>query len=374
MNLFKDLSKDGLRILYITIFMVLFSIIMVYSSSWPVANKEDLASYYYALRQLIFALMGFVVLYFVGKTDYKIYYKYAVPIFFLSLLVTAIVFIPGIGKEINSANRWIDLGIVDFMPSDILKFGAVNFAAYYISRNYKKNISTFKTVITIIFLVGLPTILVIAQPDLSTGIVIGASSFLIFCVSGLPYYIILSFILAGIFVVYVAIYWAKTGYSRVDRIVAFLDPLGNVSDEGWQLVQSLSAVSNGGILGVGFGKSQQKFLYLSQAHNDFIFAIISEEFGFLGAILLILIYLFFIISGIRIATKAKSIYSQLLVTGIVFIISIQALINISVVIGLIPPTGITLPFISYGGSSLIIMLGLVGIILNVDRSNKKENL
>ncbi|MDY6065144.1 MAG: putative lipid II flippase FtsW [Finegoldia sp.] len=374
MSFFKGLSKEGLRVLYITIFMTLFSVIMVYSSSWPVANSKDLPSYYYCLRQLIFALMGFAVLCFVSRSNYKIFHKYATQIFIISLILTAVTFIPGIGKEINSARRWIGLGIVDFMPSDLLKFGAVNFAAYYISRNYKKNMNLFKLVFHILVILGVPTILVILQPDLSTGIVVGASSFLIFCVSGLPYFITLGFILIGLFVMYVAIYWAKTGYSRIDRIVAFLDPLGNVSDEGWQLVQSLSAVSNGGILGVGFGKSQQKFLYLSQAHNDFIFAIISEEFGFLGAVLLILVYIFFAISGIRIAIRSKSIYSQLLVTGIVFIVILQALINISVVIGLIPPTGITLPFISYGGSSLIIMLGLVGIILNVDKNNNKENL
>ncbi len=365
------LSKDGRAIFYITIFLTVFGIIMVISSSWPTAYNEHKAWFHYGLRQTIFAILGFVAMFFISKIDNKNYKKNALLIYFISLILCLLVFTP-LGKEVNYAKRWIGYKSFRFMPSDILKFTSVNLAAVIISNNLKK-IKEFKTgFLRMLGLVAVSCGIVFIQPDLSTATVIGASIFCMFLVSGLNILYTVSTLLASILLGYIAVFKVKIGYNRVDRIVAFLDPLGNLNDEGWQLSQSLAAVSNGKFLGAGLGRSNQKFSYLSQAHNDFIFAIICEEFGFVGALILIAAYLLFLIFGIRIAMKTKQTYSRLLVTGILFIIGIQAYVNMSVVTGLIPPTGLTLPFISYGGTSLMIMLSLVGIILNVDIKNQEE--
>lgn len=365
------LSKDGKGILYITIFLTIFGIIMVLSSSWPTAVSEHKAWYYYGLRQGIFALLGFIFMKFTSVFDNENYKKNALWIFAFAILLCMLVFTP-LGKEINYAKRWIKIKSFSFMPSDILKFASINLAAAIVSQNIDK-IKTFKEgFMRMIILVAISGGVVFIQPDLSTAIVIIGSVFCVFMVSGLNNrYIISTFITALVFG-YIAIFKVKIGYSRIDRIIAFIDPLGNLEDEGWQLSQSLAAVSNGSFLGSGLGMSKQKFLYLSQAHNDFIFAIICEEFGFLGALVLIIAYFAFLVFGIRIAMKTKYIYSRLLVSGILFVIGIQAYVNMTVVTGLIPPTGLTLPFISYGGTSLMIMLALVGIILNVDRNNEEE--
>lgn len=365
------LSKDGKGILYITIFLTIFGIIMVLSSSWPTAVSEHKAWYYYGLRQAIFALLGFIFMKFTSVFNNENYKKNALWIFAFAILLCMLVFTP-LGKEINYAKRWIKIKSFSFMPSDILKFASINLAAAIVSQNIDK-IKTFKEgFLRMIILVAISGGVVFMQPDLSTAIVIIGSVFCVFMVSGLNIrYIISTFITALVFG-YIAIFKVKIGYSRIDRIIAFIDPLGNLEDEGWQLSQSLAAVSNGSFLGSGLGMSKQKFLYLSQAHNDFIFAIICEEFGFLGALVLIIAYFAFLVFGIRIAMKTKYIYSRLLVSGILFVIGIQAYVNMTVVTGLIPPTGLTLPFISYGGTSLMIMLALVGIILNVDRNNEEE--
>lgn len=365
------LSKDGKGIFYLSIFLTIFGIIMVLSSSWPTAVSEHRAWYYYGLRQGVFAILGFIVMQFTSKFDNENYKKNAIWIFLIAVVLCGLVFTP-LGKEINYAKRWIKIKSFSFMPSDVLKFASVNLAAAIVSSNINE-IKTFKEgFLRMIVLAGFSGGIVFLQPDLSTAIVIIGSVFCVFMVSGLNVKYIVSTLIAAVVFGYIAIFKVKIGYSRIDRIIAFIDPLGNLEDEGWQLSQSLAAVSNGSFLGSGLGMSKQKFLYLSQAHNDFIFAIICEEFGFLGAIILILAYFAFLVFGIRIAMKSKLIYSRLLVSGILFVIGIQAYVNMTVVTGLIPPTGLTLPFISYGGTSLMIMLGLVGIILNVDRNNEEE--
>ena len=365
------LSKDGKAVLYITIFLTIFGIIMVLSSSWPTAISDNKKWYYYGFRQGIFAILGFIVMYITSKYDTQNYKKNALWIFAFSLILCVLVFTP-LGKEINYARRWIKIRSFSFMPSDFLKFASVNLAATIISKNISK-IKNFKDgFLRMILLAGVSGVIVFIQPDLSTAIVIIGSVFCVFLVSGLNARYIFSTLFGVIVLGYLAIFKVKIGYSRIDRIIAFSDPLGHLDDEGWQLSQSLAAVSNGCFLGSGLGMSKQKFLYLSQAHNDFIFAIICEEFGFLGALVLIVSYFAFLVFGIRIALKTRYIYLRLLISGILFVIGIQAYVNMTVVTGLIPPTGLTLPFISYGGTSLMIMLGLVGIILNVDSNNLKN--
>ena len=258
------------------------------------------------------------------------------------------------------------------MPSDYLKAGSILYVARYIEAKYKE-LDTFKFgFIAMILFIIVPGGLIYKQPDLSTTIAYAGTIVVMFIASGVDLkptisLIILSIPAIGIF----SIIKSSSEYSRMSRVKAVLNPLKYFNDEGWQLSQSLFAISTGSILGLGIGKSRQKFLYLSEAHNDFIFAIICEEMGLIGGALVIGLFLTIIYRGMKIAFEAEDIYSKVVSVGIVTIIGLQAFINIATVLGLIPPTGIVLPFVSYGGSSIVVFMGLIGILLNI---SKKRNI
>lgn len=357
-------SKYDQSLLIVTLLLFLIGLVMVYSSSWPASAAENNSPFFIFQRQLLFGLAGIVVMLFCMKFPYKIFKNYAIPIFVISLFLALLVHSP-LGSTVNNARRWLEIGGMRFMPSDVLKFGAVCISSWYLSNNQKK-IKTFAYgFFPMILIAGLAGGAVYTQPDLSTAIVIIAAVLLLFLAAGSN---IKHFLVSGVFVVIfglIAIFYSNSAYSRLSRVRAIFNPLAYRDDEAWQLVQSLFAVSSGSLFGVGIGKSSQKYFYLSQAHSDFIFAILCEELGFIGAVFVISLYIVLIYRGIKIAFRCEDLFGRYLAIGITLIVGLQAFLNIAVVIGLFPPTGITLPLISQGGTSLIIFLAFIGILQNI---------
>ena len=359
-------GKIDYKILFTTIIIIILGTIMVFSSSWPYAEKIHNDPYHFLKKQIIFLIAGFIIMFIVSNINYKIYKKYAYIIYILTIILSIIVLFTG-DAERYSAKRWLNLGFTTIMPSDFLKMGTIISISNYISNNYRKIDSFTYGFLPMIFFAIVSGGLVYLQPDLSTTLVTLLLIFTVFIISGMNNkYTFISIGLVGL-VGFIGIVYSKSSYSRSSRIEAWLNPLKDFTNSGWQLAQSLFAISYGGVLGVGIGRSRHKFSYLSEAHNDFIYAIIAEELGFIGAILVIILYLYLIFLGMKLAFKINDIFAKTLVIGIMLLLGIQAFTNIAVALGIIPPTGLTLPFISYGGSSLLVYMTMIGIVLNISR-------
>ncbi len=360
-------GKMDLQLLFIVGGLILFGVIMVFSASAPYAARTQGDALYYFERDAIFAVIGFVIMLILSRINYRLYKIFALPILAITLVVCLFVFIPGIGIEINGAHRWIGVGEFTIMPSDLLKVAGIIYLSAYLSNRPLHENGSLNVLGHVLFIIVVAILPIYLQPNFSAVIVITASLFLTYLVGGMNLKHLLVFAILGAIGFAIA-FWPHPGNYRLERLLIVFDPLKDPMHTGWQLLQSLYAVSSGGIFGAGFGHSRQKFDYLAdEPHNDFIFAVISEELGFIGAFLLILAICFFINRALKATKEAQSSFGRLLGSGLTFIIGIQAMINIGVSIGLVPPTGITLPFISYGGSSLIVMCAIAGILLNISR-------
>lgn len=359
-------SKEN-RLILLVLVVLVFGIIMVYSSSWPYAVDIGNEPEFFAKKQIIAAVIAIVVMAITSFLPYTIYKKLSIPIYIVSYILCLLLFTP-LGNNYGTfARRWLKLGI-SFMPSDIHKIAAIIIMASYLSAR-KKNLPVLKDFIPVMGLIGLTVLPIYLQPNLSTVVLIIAVMGGIYFMSGMKLSYFLAIIPAGALSIYLFLSGPSNEYRR-QRIRALINPLDDYLGTGWQLSQALFAVSSGGILGLGLGRSNQKHLYLSEAHNDFIFAIIAEELGLIGCLLVIVAFLLFIKLGFSISAGAKDEFGQLLGTGITLMIGFQAFINMGVSLGLLPPTGLVLPFISYGGTSLVINLAMVGILINISRKNR----
>lgn len=345
------------------ILLVIIGIIMVFSSSWPDGLYKMDDGYYYLKKQLIASIVGLCGMLFFMNFNYTRIYKLSTLIFIASIVLALLIFSP-IGIELNGARRWIDLGITTFMPSDAVKLGSIIFLSAYLEKN-KDNIKSIKKgLIPSLLIIGISVGLILIQKDLSTSAALGMTLFIVLFISGAK---ILHLSLIGILGLGAGAFAIMSEEYRMRRFTSFIDPFAVKSGDGWQVVQSLYALGSGGLFGLGLGKSRQKFFYIPEPYNDFIFSIIGEELGFLGCVAVILLFLVIIWRGIRIALGSKDLFGCLLASGIVALIAIQSMIHIAVVTSSIPPTGITLPFISYGGTSLMIYMSAAGILLNISR-------
>nr|WP_300002293.1 putative lipid II flippase FtsW [Tissierella sp.] len=360
-------AVDFMLLISITI-LVLIGIIMVFSASWPVGMSKFGNGYYFLKKHIGWAVFGFLGLFFAMNFDYIKLKKWAPYIFLLSLILGLLVFTP-MGADIKGATRWLKIGTssrhIKIMPSDAIKFGSILFFAHFLA-NKRERISTLlQGTLPALIIIGLPTLIVIKE-DLGTGSTIAITLMAMFFVGGmnLLHMVPVAALAGGAFTVVLK---DPANKYRLARMVAFKDPFADRLDTGWQLVQSLYSLGSGGLFGLGLGKSRQKFFYLSEAYNDFIFAIIGEELGLIGTVLVTLLILIVIWRGIIIASKVDDLFGSLLATGITALIAVQSLVHIGVVTSTIPTTGITLPFISYGGTSLVMFMTLVGILLNISR-------
>lgn len=345
--------------------IVLFGLVMIYSASSYVAYNNYGNAFYYVFKQIFGAIVGFAGLLFFAYFDYKRLMKFRYIALIISFVLLIIVLIPGIGVENYGARRWIQLPFMTLQSSEIAKFGLIIFAAGYMSKNTTK-MSTIQGILPILVASTGICFLILLEPNMSITICIVMLTILLLFVGGVKirYFIVLAIPIISLIPILIIL----EPY-RLNRLVAFLNPWANPLDEGFQLIQSLYALGSGGFFGLGLFNSRQKFLFLPFAESDFIFSIIGEELGWFGCILILSLYGFIIIRAIKIAMRATDRFGAYLAAGIAGIIAIQVLINVAVVTGSIPPTGLPLPFISHGGSSLMVFLSSIGILQNIHRQS-----
>ncbi len=351
--------------------LLAFGLLMVLSASSPMAYASSATnndSFYYFKKQLLWAVLGSIGMFVAANFDYKRLEKWAVPALALSVFLLLLVLIPGIGRKINDARRWIYIGPMNFQPSEVAKIAMIVFFSYSLSKNHKdlKQISVFGIYIVII---GIVSAIIMLEPHFSCTMLIVATLMILLFVAGAK---ISHFVLLGLMgVPVIGVLIAMAPY-RLARVTTFLNPFADIQGDGWQIVQSLYAIGSGGLFGAGLGQSRQKYMNIPEPQNDFIFSILAEEFGLLGTILVISMFIFLIVRGIKIALDAPDLFGTLLATGIVAMIAIQALVNIAVVTSSIPVTGMPLPFFSYGGTALAITLTEMGIVLNISKHRRHK--
>ncbi|WP_408004853.1 stage V sporulation protein E [Radiobacillus kanasensis] len=347
--------------------LLLIGVVMVYSSSAIWADYKFGDSFYFAKRQLLFAGLGIAAMMLVMNIPYSTWQKYAKPIIIICFILLLAVLIPGVGMVRGGARSWIGVGAFSIQPSEFMKLGLIIFLASHLANNQKYITSFKKGFFPTLLLVFVPFGFIMLQPDLGTGVVLVMTCMIMIFVAGAR---ISHFVGLGILGVAGFLGLIISAPYRINRITAFLNPWEDPLGNGFQIIQSLYAIGPGGLMGMGLGQSLQKFFYLPEPQTDFIFAILAEELGFIGGTFVLLLFLLLLWRGIRVALAAPDAYGSLLGLGIIGMISLQVMINISVVIGLIPVTGITLPFLSYGGSSLTLTLCSVGVLLNISRYAK----
>lgn len=370
----KSGNRVDLPLLIVVLMLVALGLVMVLSASSPTALAESGKSYTYFRTQCIAACLGLFSMIVLSKINYNIYKHFYKLIYILSIAILFLVLLPVIGSGANGARRWINIGI-GIQPSEITKIGLIIWVAGYYSDPKNKNQGFWKSCLKPLVAVGIPIlILLIVQNHLSAGIIIGLVTVIMIIMSGcqLKYLVWLAGgVLGACAIAFPFIKDKLMSSFRSDRIMAWLDPWANTSGTSYQTVQGLYAIGSGGLFGVGLGESTQKYLYIPEAHNDFIFAILAEELGFVGCAIVLALFTVLIVRGVSIAINAKDSFGSLIAIGITALIAVQVILNIAVVTNTIPNTGISLPFLSYGGSSLVILLSAMGILMNISRTAKK---
>ena len=359
--------KKYSRLLIISIIIItLFGALMIYSASSVWAEYKFNDQYKYLKSQLIFLVLGYLIMILISKFPYQNYKKLSNIIFLVTTSLLVLVLIPGIGTVRNGSRSWFGLGGFGIQPSEFTKLSLIICTAKYLENNERDLKSIKKGVLPILGVLLLVFALIMLEPDFGTGVVIVMTIVVLLFVSGVNLNFFVKIGILGLIGVVVLIIIAPY---RTQRIISFLNPWSDPLGSGFQIIQSLYAIGPGGLLGLGLGNSIQKHFYLPEPQTDFIFSIISEEFGFLGILIVAVLFLTIITTGFKIATKCEDKFGKYLAFGITFSLAFQAMLNLMVVVGLIPVTGVTLPFLSYGGSSLLISLTSIGILLNINKYN-----
>ncbi len=360
------LNKSDHSFMMVVFALLSFGLIMVFSASSATAHYQYGDAYHFIKRQFIWAVIGVAVMIFISRIPYKTFYKYAIHILAISavLLVAVLIF----GTEAKGAKRWLGFGAITFQPSEVAKFAIIIFLARSLSTNKDALTSFTGGFLPYIGIIGVIAVLVFLEPHFSGAVVIALTGVIVMWAAGAK---MSHFLAVGSVALPIAAIAAMSASYRMERLMSFLDPFASANDEGWQIVQSLYAIGSGGFFGLGLGQSRQKFLYLPEPQNDFIFSVICEELGFVGAVLVIVLFGLLIFKGIKIALSAPDKFSSLTVIGAISLIAVQVVLNIAVVTSSIPATGMPLPFFSYGGSSLVFLLAQMGVILSVSRECEK---
>lgn len=370
----------GLDMPLLIFILVLLAIglVMLFSASYANSYYLQGNSYYYISRQAVFAVFGVAAMLLISTFDYHSFHKLAIVIFGVSLfllvflLICRYAHIESIANWEGDATRWLNFGIVSFQPSEVAKFGLIVMLAHMISQNLDR-MDTFRYgVVPYVAIIGLFAALIFLESHLSATLIILALGAIMMFVGGTkPRWFLIGGVLVAAVLLFVVV--TKGGY-QMDRIRIWLDPFSSDLDRDLthQTRQSLYAIGSGGLLGVGLGQSRQKYLYLPAPQNDFIFAIVCEELGFVGALVIIVLFALLIWRGVYVSIHARDKFGMLLGLGITFQVGLQAVLNICVVTNTIPNTGISLPFFSYGGTALLMLLGQMGILLNISRSANVE--
>ncbi|MBS1232626.1 MAG: ftsW [Nitrospirae bacterium] len=366
------MGKYDRVILLATASLVCFGALMIYSSTsviTPVLAKKNISEFYYFKRHIFTIVIGFIFLFLTYyKLKLSFVQKYATPLLIISFVLLVLVFIPGIGVTAGGATRWIRLWPSTFQPSELVKLSMVIYLAHYLSKS-DYNPDSFTSFLKPIGIMVIFQVVILKQPDFGAAMSLAFLTFALLFISGTRLRYLASL---ALFALPVVILLVLKPY-RLKRITCFLDPWKEPQGCGFQLVQSFIALGSGGMNGVGLGSSKQKLAYLPESHTDFIFSIIGEEFGLIGVLSVIVVFLIIFLRGIAVANRAKGKFVYYLATGITLMISLQALINFAVAVGLVPTKGLPLPFLSYGGSSLLVNLAAVGMLLTISKGEEESS-
>lgn len=346
--------RFDLIVLGIVVALTLVGLLMVYDASVVEAYRDFSDKYYFAKLQAVWALVGFTSLVIASLIPLSLIKKLTLPFFVLSILLLVVVLVPGVGSEVQGARRWISLGSFTLQPSEVVKLGFILYLATWLEK--KQHFWPF------VILSGIILTLMMAQPDLGTAIVLMGTGLVMYFLSGAPALTLFTLVTVG---VAAGLALVLSSPYRKERLLTFLNPTSDPLGASYHIRQVLIALGSGGLLGLGVGRSRQKYEYLPEATTDSIFAVLAEEVGFVGSLIVIALFLWLIYRGFAIAKKAKTPFSQLLAAGITAWIGSQALLNLAAMVALVPLTGIPLPFISYGGSSLVTVLTATGMLLNI---------
>ncbi len=364
-------SGTDLPFLFLVLTIVVIGLIMMFSASYPNAyylHKED--SFYFIKNQLIFAIIGIIAMFSISYIDYNIFHKWAVPISGISFFLLVVVLLM---PPINGVHRWVQLGSFSFQASEITKFAIVVSFAHFINLNFNR-MGTFKYGILPYIIILAPTVVLLAlEPHISCTVIVVLLAAGMLFIGGVKlkwFGMVLGAIASAL--IYLVVFTDKLTYAN-NRISGWLDPFSpGAGVDTWQTRQGLYAIGSGGLWGLGLGNSRQKHLYIPEPQNDFIFSVVCEELGFIGAVVILLLFAFLIWRGMIISMKAKDKFGSLLGIGLTAQVGLQVILNIAVVTNTIPNTGISLPFFSYGGTSLLMLLAQMGIILSISRTSNME--
>lgn len=364
----KGCLKDIIIIMAIVIFLASFGCLMVYSASFYSAEYHYGNKFFFLFKQIMGVVLGIFAMIFFTFFDYHYLKKLKWWILSFTIVLLALVFVPGLGMESYGAKRWVSFLGFSIQPSEIAKFALVIFIASYMSDNHDK-VKTFKGLLPVLIVGGIICVLVMIEPSMSVTMCIAFVTLFMLIIGGMSKKHTLMFSIPAAALVPVLIIIEPY---RLKRLMAFIDPWASPQGEGFQLIQSLYSLGDGGLFGVGLFNSRQKYLFLPFAESDFILSIIGEEIGFIGTTLFLFLFLFLTFKLIKIGLGAKDRFGTMLACGVAFIISVQTLLNVAVVTGSIPPTGLPLPFISSGGTSVMVFMAGIGICLNVLRQSKRN--
>ena len=356
--------------LLLTLLLTAIGLVMLFSASFPSAYYETGNPAYYFKRQAIFAVLGLSAMFVVAKVNYQRWRGAARLLLGFSVFLLILVIIPHVGITNNGATRWLGIeNVFTFQPSEIAKLAVIVYFADSISKKREKMLQWREGILPYAIILGVISILMLLEPHLSGTILIVGTGAVMMAVGGMQGWLIGAGIggVAAVAVLFVKLVESGVISYGASRIAMWHDPWLDMSDDGYQMVQSLIAIGSGGLLGLGLGKGRQKFMYLPEEHNDFIFAVVCEELGLIGACVIMLIFAMLLLRGFWIALHARDRFGTLLVVGVMTHLGLQVFLNIAVVSGLVPATGISLPFFSYGGTALALQLVEMGIVLSVSR-------
>ncbi|MEW6534280.1 MAG: putative lipid II flippase FtsW [Candidatus Auribacterota bacterium] len=342
--------------------LIALSIIMIYSTSGIFAQEKFADENYYLKKQMIWVSVSLFCMIVFSYLPYRILRPLALVGVFAALALLVVTLLSPLGQAAGGASRWLKLGPFRFQPSEIAKLAIIVYMADVVARKQATVTEFFKSLLAPSILVGIVLVCVLKQPDLGTTVLLACTWMVIMFIGGIRFRYVVIFIMTGVVNLYFLI---KLFPYRMKRIISFLDPFKDPHGSGFQIIQSFIALGSGGLHGVGLGQGTQKLFYLPEAHTDFIFAIIGEELGLIGTSSIVLLFAVFCISGMMIAYKCTDIFGKLLAAGITMMITAQALINMCVVTGMLPTKGIPLPFLSFGGSNLLVNSIAIGILINV---------
>lgn len=356
-------------VLLLAVCLTCIGVVMVYSSSAIMAAEKFNDGFYFLKRQLVYMLVGFMLMAVATYFNYQNWRKLAVITLLGSIVLLAMLFIPGLGVRVGGALRWLKLPGFNLQPAELVKLGLVLYLAHSLTRKKEMVRSLTKGYLPYMIVLAVLLLLLLKQPDLGSAMIIAGVALSMLIVAGVRWLYILPTILMSLPVLYYLV--MNVDYRR-RRILAFLDPWDDPFDTGFQIIQSLVAFGKGGVFGQGLGIGEQKLFYLPEAHTDFIFSVIGEELGLVGVVVVAALFLMLVLCGIRIALQCEEPFGRNLAFGISLLLGLEAFVNLSVCMGLLPTKGLALPFISYGGTSLVVCLIAVGILLNISMAQKAK--